>query len=82
MEDIRAIAEWYDRVDPNVTERIRIDLQRSFKLLLDFPQAGAAVTKRKFRRIVTRRYHFKIAYSIRGDHIEVLGVYRLQNRER
>jgi plasmid stabilization system protein ParE len=82
LEDIRAITEWYDGIDRDVTERIRIDLQRSFRLLLHFPQAGALVTKRKFRRIVTRRYHFKIAYLVRGEHIEVLGIYRFQDRER
>ena len=82
LEDIRAITEWYDPIDPGVTEKIRIDLQRSFRLLLDFPHAGAVVANRRIRRIVTRRYHFKIAYSLRGDHIEVLGIYRFQNRER
>ena len=82
LEDIRAIAQWYDHIDPDVMERITIDLQRSFRILLDFPHAGSIVAKRKFRRIVTRRYHFKIAYSLRGDHIEVLGIYRFQDRER
>jgi plasmid stabilization system protein ParE len=81
LEDIRAIVEWYDHIDPDLTEKIRIDLQRSFRLLLDFPHAGALVAKRRFRRIVTRRYHFKIAYSVRGDHIEVLGIYRFQDRQ-
>ena len=61
LEDIRAIAEWYDRIDPDVTVRIKTDLQRSLQLLLDFPHAGVPVTKGIIRRIVTRRYHFKIA---------------------
>lgn len=82
LEDIRAIADWHDDIDRTVTDRIRIDLQRTFRLLLDFPQAGAVVTGRRYRRIVTRRYHFKIAYFVRGDHIEVLGIYRFQDRER
>jgi plasmid stabilization system protein ParE len=82
LEDLRAIVEWYDHIDPGVTKKIRLDLQRSFQLLLDFPLAGTVVTKRRFRRIVTRRYHFKIAYSIRDDRIEVLGIYRFQDRER
>lgn len=82
LEDIHTIVEWYDHLDPDVTEKIRIDLQRSFRLLLEFPHAGVVVAKRGFRRIVTRRYHFKIAYAVRDDQIEVLGIYRFQDRER
>jgi plasmid stabilization system protein ParE len=43
LEDIRAITEWYDDIDPDLTEKVRIDLQCSFRLLLDFPHAGAVV---------------------------------------
>lgn len=39
-----------------------------------------AVPDRPFRRIVTRDYHFKIAYEV-ADDVIVIGIFRHQDRE-
>ena len=31
-------------------------------------------------RIVSRRYHFKIAYEIVGDSVVIVGIFRYQDR--
>ena len=39
------------------------------------------VPDRSFRRIVTIRYHFKVAYEVDDDRIVILGIFRYQDRE-
>jgi hypothetical protein len=40
-----------------------------------------AVPDRPFRRIVTLKYHFKIANEIGENRIVILGIFRYQDRE-
>ena len=62
--DLRSIIDWYEGVAPESIPRILDDIYRSVDLLADFPRAGMRVPDTPFRRVVSRRYHFKIAYEI------------------
>lgn len=79
--DLRSIVEWYEGVAPEAVENILSDIYRSIDQLIDHPRSGIAVPGRRFRRIVTRRYHFKIAYEVMPRSIVILGIFRYQNRE-
>ena len=79
--DLQAIIAWYQDVAPHVVERILADIHRSIDQLLRYPRSGMRVPARPFRRIVTLKYHFKIAYQIEPDRIVVLGIFRHQDRE-
>ena len=79
--DLRLIVEYYEDVAPDVLPHIRADIERALALLQMHPMIGASVPKRLFRRIVTRRYHFKIAYLDEPERLVVLGLFRFQNRE-
>jgi hypothetical protein len=46
-----------------------------------FPAIGAPIEGRPLRRIVTRRYRFKIAYADAADLVTVVGIFRYQDRE-
>jgi plasmid stabilization system protein ParE len=81
-DDLRALIEWYQEVAPQSLERVLGDINRSFDLLIDFPQAGQEAPSGKFRHIATRRYRYRIAYRIAADHARIVGIYRFQNRER
>jgi plasmid stabilization system protein ParE len=80
--DLHGIVEWYQQVAPESVSPILSDIYRSIDLLTAFPRAGAKVANQPFRRIVSRKYHFKIAYDIAEGKILILGIYRQQDRER
>jgi plasmid stabilization system protein ParE len=80
IADLRAIIRWYDDIAPRSTHRIVADIERSIELLKDFPHSGPATGQRDLRRIVTLRYHFKIAYRIEPARIVVVGIFRHQDR--
>lgn len=78
--DLRSILRWYDEVAPESTHRILADIERSINRLKDFPHSGSETGQHDLRRIVTLRYHFKIAYRIEPRRIVVVGIFRHQNR--
>ena len=81
-EDLLAIQAWFEQVAPASVERILADIYRSIDLVREHPERAQLVHRRNYRRIVTRKYSFKVAYMVKPDRIDVLGIYRYQNRER
>lgn len=79
--DLRQIIEYYEATAAHVVDKIRADIERALALLENHPLIGAPVEGRPFRRIVTRRYRFKIAYLSEPDRLVILGLYRFQDRE-
>lgn len=79
--DLQAIVDWYEEIAPLALPAILTDIGRSLDLLERYPRAGVAVADRPFRRIVTRDYHFKIAYEVVTNEVIVLGIFRYQDRE-
>ncbi len=79
--DLRSIIAYYEDVAPASVGNILSDIYRSINQLIHFPQLGMAVPERSFRRIVTLKYHFKVAYQIDDEAIIVLGIFRYQDRE-
>jgi plasmid stabilization system protein ParE len=78
--DLRGIVAWYEQVAPDSLKRILDDIYRSIDILMDSPGLGMPIEGTRFRRIVTRRYHFKIAYEPTRENILIVGIYRFQNR--
>jgi plasmid stabilization system protein ParE len=78
--DLRQIVEWYDSVAPHVTSAILAYIYRSIDQLVAYPRSGEAVPGHKFRRIVTRKYRYKIVYTVAPRHISVIGIFRHQDR--
>lgn len=79
--DLRAIVEYYETVAPESLGNILADIRRSIDQLIRYPRSGMPVPNRTFRRIVTIKYHFKLAYEVRDDRIVILGVFRYQDRD-
>lgn len=80
IADLDAIVTWYDDVAPASTSRILSDIGRSIEQLKHYPRSGSPVGNHNLRRIVTLRYHFKIAYVIVADVIQIVGIFRYQDR--
>ena len=79
--DLRSIIAHYEEVAPGSLGNILTDIHHTIDQLTYFPRLGMQVPDRTFRRIVTLKYHFKIAYEVDDDRIVVLGIFRYQDRE-
>ena len=74
--DLHLIRAYYEEVAPQALESIFADIYRSIDQLRHFPNSGMRVTRRDYRRIVTIKYHFKIAYIPQKERVEILGIFR------
>ena len=79
--DLRSIVDHYQSVAPNAVANILADIYRAIDQIARYPRSGMRVPDRPFRRIVTIKYHFKIAYDQSDDRVVILGIFRYQNRE-
>ena len=80
-QDLRKIFDYFDEVAPEALTNVRVDIRRSLNLLRRYPQIGMRVERKPYRRIVTRRYKFKIAYLDEDEVVTVVGIFRYQDRE-
>lgn len=78
--DLERIIAYYLRFAPEAVPAIAADIDRSLGLIEEHPERFQEVPGTPYRRLVTKRYKFKIAYRVRRDIIEILGIYRFQNR--
>ena len=81
-EDLLAIRDWYGEVAPDSIERILADIYHSIDRVREHPLSAEQVRGRSYRRIVTNRYSFKVVSLVKRRRIDILGVYRYQNRKR
>ena len=79
--DLQSIVAYFEDVAPGALPNILSDIHRSIDQLARYPLSGMRVPDRSFRRIVTIRYHFKVAYEVDDDRIVILGIFRYQDRE-
>lgn len=79
--DLRGIIDYYSEFAPESVGNIVADIYRSINLLGEYALIGMQVPNRSYRRIVTIRYHFKIAYEVGEDRIIILGIFRFQDRQ-
>jgi plasmid stabilization system protein ParE len=79
--DLRGIIAYYEDVAPESVGNILGDIYRSIDQLVHFPRLGMQVEDRTYRRIVTLKYLFKVAYEVGDDRIVILGIFRYQDRE-
>jgi plasmid stabilization system protein ParE len=81
VADLNSIIGYYHEIAPESLPNILNDIQRSIELVRRFPHLGTPLSDRSLRRLMTRKYHFKIAYQPTHEAILVIGIFRYQNRE-
>ena len=79
--DLQGIIGWYEDVAPEALGNILSDIFRTIDRLSRYPRSGMRVPGRKYRRVTTIKYHFKVVYEIGPSLILVLGLYRYPDRE-
>jgi plasmid stabilization system protein ParE len=80
-DDLHAIIAHYGEVAPYATSNVLSDIFRSIQQVSQFPNSGAPVPNRNFRKAVSLKYQFKIIYITSDGALFVLGVFRHQGRE-
>ncbi len=81
LEDMNAIIDYFQDVAPEIQPKIIADIQRAFDIVQRYPKIGMMIDGYPLRRIVTRKYRFKIAYQAGTDTIVVFGIFRHQDRQ-
>ena len=79
--DLRSIMDYYEDVAPESLPNILADIYGAIDQLTHFPRIGMQIEGRDYRRLVTIRYHFKVAYEVADDCVIILGIFRYQDRE-
>jgi len=78
-EDLRAIADCYSAIDPDVAADAQ-GYRTGSRVLQEHPYIGQPLARRGLRGKLTRRYRYKIVYRVTRDAIEVGGIFRFRNR--
>lgn len=80
VADLQALRAYYLPIDPAALDNVLDDIERSISLLREHPFAGPAMESKPIRWTVSRRYGFKITYMTDGETLQILGIFRYQNR--
>jgi plasmid stabilization system protein ParE len=79
--DLDSIITYYEDVAPESLPNILSDIYRSIDHLVHFPRLGMQVEGCDYRRLVTIKYHFKVAYEVGDGSVVIIGIFRYQDRE-
>ncbi len=79
--DLEQIKRYYDDISPQTSERVYEDIRDTLLRLKLFPSSGRRLEGRVERRIVTPKYRYVITYMFETDKIDVIGVFRFQDRQ-
>ncbi len=74
IEDLSAIASHYEEISTLLKERLRDSVMRAETDLLRNPFAFSKVRFKDFRRILLKKYPYKMIYRIEEDKIHVFAV--------
>jgi plasmid stabilization system protein ParE len=79
--DMRSIIRYYEDIAPGLSARIVEDVRARIERLRHFPKSGRRIAIGDLHQVLSPRYRFKIAYRVMDDEIDIVGIFRLQNRE-
>jgi plasmid stabilization system protein ParE len=82
LRDLEDIEAYYLSEAPEALPKVLSDIRQVLKQLEDFPHSGRRVGGRSARRALTSRYRFIVSYRVKRKTIEIVGVFRFQNRTR
>ncbi len=76
IADLASIANYHERLNPQVLPRIRSDIEAKLELIKAYPESGHQQQDETVRKAVTRRYRYIIHYRILRelDELQVLAI--------
>jgi plasmid stabilization system protein ParE len=78
--DLKEIESYYTEISSHTSLRVHSDIYGAIHTLQLFPMAGRELSDGR-RRFVSSQFRFVISHKIYSDRIEIVGVYRQQNRK-
>lgn len=77
--NLKDIELYFRAYSDTAYENVMEDIQSTLQAIQTFPTCGTPLSDNR-RRFSTTRYKFVISYLFAGEKIEVLGIYRYQNK--
>jgi len=71
--DIEAVRQWYEQQKPGLSNEFLDELSRAIRLLEEHPERRP-IYYLGFRRILTRRFPYKVFYRVEGARVIVFRV--------
>ena len=81
INDLSQIKTYYTRFEGSAETNVINDLNAAFDFILANPLAGLNINEFGTQRVISQKYNYVIVYDIIDSFIDVLGVYRYQNRD-
>ncbi len=79
FQDLADIHNYYAAISEQINDRVFADIYSAIETLELFPFAGRELPDGR-RRLVSIKYRFVISHKSYDDTVEIVGVYRRQNR--
>lgn len=80
QKDLADIKSYYFETAPHVLENILSDIYLVFEVLSIWPLAGRVQRGAPGRRFVSPKFRFTITDDFRDDRVEIMGIFRFQDR--
>jgi len=81
LSDLAEINTHYSEVAPTSLDNIWNDIYVVMEVLATWPLAGRTLVNKPGRRFVSPKYRFTITYDYRDDRVEIIGIFRFQDRK-
>jgi plasmid stabilization system protein ParE len=78
---IELIEAYYAERSPSACHNVITDIFDVFDLLSNNPEAGRLHSSKSFRLMVSGKYRFVVTYVTHSDYVEIIDIYRHQNRD-
>ncbi|WP_430417728.1 type II toxin-antitoxin system RelE/ParE family toxin [Parasphingorhabdus sp.] len=79
--DLLAIISYFSDYSSQSVQNILDDIYRSIDQLTFFPNLGQPIEGQNYRRLVTLKYHFVICYEVTVESVNIVGIFRFQDRD-
>ncbi|WP_017931439.1 type II toxin-antitoxin system RelE/ParE family toxin [Robiginitomaculum antarcticum] len=79
LRDLQNIRNYYAAISLKTADNIRIDIYETIDVLKAFPDSGRPLYDGS-RLFPTQKYRFNITYVHKKDNMEIVGIFRFQNR--
>ena len=78
-QDLRDIEKYYQDISQKTTDAVLSDIYQTLTIVRQHPEIGYGY-KTGRRRLVSAKYRFVITYAYKGEFVDIVGIYRQQNR--
>ena len=78
--DLRDIAEFYGDISIDTARRVRDDIEATLAVACEFPRMYPKRSRDGLHKAVTDTYRYVIIYSVVDPFIDVIAVFRTQDR--